>query len=289
MTNRIRYIWVNGQVVIDSEPAIPAESKGLMYGAGCFETIRSYGRKFLHLELHLERLMKGIEYLGIPSAEILEPGRIKKKIVKLLEENGFEDENALVRIQVSDAGQRGYSVSGNVIPNVIITADPIHQTTKNYMLRTADIRVVPSECRPAELKLSNTLHYLQAYREADKNGADDALMLTVDGSIAETAIANIFWKRGDIIYTPSSACDILPGIMRHIVLTMLADRSEYEVIEGEYKTVDLKEAEHVWITNSIRQIQPVSGWNEMIYETKSPFFNYLKNTFQTYTEMNLKR
>jgi branched-subunit amino acid aminotransferase/4-amino-4-deoxychorismate lyase len=288
MSNQIRYIWVNGQVITDSEPAIPAESKGLMYGAGCFETIRSYGSKFLHLEMHFERLMKGMDYLSIPSAEILKSGRIRKSILTLLEKNGLASGDALVRIQVSDAGKRGYSISANVIPHVIITADPIDQTTEKYILRTADPRVVPSECRPVELKLSNSLHYMQAYREACEKGADDALMLTVDGSIAETAIANIFWKRGGAIYTPSTACDILPGIMRHIVLDMLAGRPEYEVIEGEYKPYDLKEAEHVWITNSIRQIQPVSGWNEMKYATKSPFFNYLINTFQAYTDMNLK-
>jgi branched-subunit amino acid aminotransferase/4-amino-4-deoxychorismate lyase len=72
---------------------------------------------------------------------------------------------------------------------------------------------VPGECRPASLKLSNMLHYRNAFREAADAGADDALMLTVM-AIAESSIANIFWKKENEVYTPSPACDILPGIMR---------------------------------------------------------------------------
>lgn len=287
MSDQKKFIFVNGKIIIDSQPALLPESKGLMYGAGCFETIRSYNSKFLHLELHLERLLRGMHYLDISTNEITEPDRIRNLIVKLLEKNELAGQEAVVRIQVSDSGKRGYEANGETGPNMIIVVNPVQKNGRSYRLKTANNCVIPSSCRPSDLKLSNTLHYIQAYRDARTTGADDALMKTIDGNIAESAIANIFWKKGKAVYTPSPECDILPGIMRRIVMKIISNFSGYDMVEGVFNPVDLHQADHIWITNSVRQIQPVTMWDNHEYSTESSFIKKLQNALKSYTEKNL--
>src|SRR5690606_40400625 len=62
------------------------------------------------------------------------------------------------------------------------------------------------------LPISNGLNFIQAAREANNLGANDALLLTTSNKISETTIANIFWVKGNTVFTPSKICDLLPGI-----------------------------------------------------------------------------
>lgn len=287
MTKKNRYIWANGKMVRDSDPVLRPETKGLMYGAGCFETLRSYKGKFLHLNLHLERLIKGMEYLDIDPGEQFPADQLRVSIQRLLAENGLSDQDAIVRIQVSDAGMRGYRSNREIQPNVIITTSPLNDRIGQYRLSTVSQRVVPSASRPADLKLSNTLHFMQAWREAQKNGADDALMLTSKGMVAESAIANIFWKKGDTIFTPSRDCDILPGLVRQILLELLTRSPNYHVQEDKFLPADLLDADIVWLTNSVRQILPVASVDGHDFPVETQFYEDLKNAFHLYKEVNL--
>ncbi len=287
MTKKNRYIWVNGTFVRDSDPALRPATKGLMYGAGCFETLRSYRGKFLHLNLHLDRLMKGMAYLDIDPGEQFLEDLLRDSIQQLLARNGLADQDAIVRIQVSDAGMRGYRPNREIQPNIIITTSPLEDRSGQYRLSTVSQRVIPSASRPADLKLSNTLHYMQAWREAQKNGANDALMLTSKGMVAESAIANIFWKKGDTIFTPSCDCDILPGLVRQIMLELLTRSPNYHVQEAQFRPADLLNADIVWLTNSVRQILPVAGVDDHDFPVETRFYEDLKNAFHLYREVNL--
>lgn len=280
-------VWLNDEFISASEALIPAESKGLMYGAGCFETLRSRNGKFMHLNLHAERFFKGLNYLGISTSEFPELEYLKKVILLLLEKNGLLQKDAVVRMQASLIGGRGYQAGKNQGFHLLISAYPAGMLKKEYGLYRTSIRVVPSECRPSDLKLSNTLHYMQAWREAERAGDDDALMLTVDGKIAETAVANLFWKKRDMIYTPSPDNDILPGLMRAIVMKLLDRSGKFGVREESAGPEALNKAELIWVTNSVREIQPVTRIGDTAYPFESSFYEFLYEAFKSYKKTNL--
>ncbi|MEX2572962.1 MAG: aminotransferase class IV [Balneolaceae bacterium] len=286
MNNSERHIWVNGQFISDGTPVFAAESRGLMYGAGCFETFRSSRGRFLHLDLHLERLGKGMDYLGMSRGFLDHPADIRENLRELLDMNGLLNSEALIRIQVSLAGGRGYGRLQGEQVNMTITADPVGNGKGTCRLARVNVTVVPTSSRPAELKLSNTLHYMKGWREARYKGFDDALMLTVDGFVAETAIANVFWKKGGIIYTPSETCDILPGITRKIMLDLLSRRPDYPIEEGRFRPEELEQADLVWLTNSVQKIQPVTGIESRSYLQDESFFSSLIRDFDLYEERN---
>lgn len=290
MNHSERWIWLDGAWVRDVDAVIPAETKGLLYGAGCFETFRSYCGRFLHLDLHMDRFNRGLDYLGIAAQNRLEKNQARSLVTELLMKNELLDSDAVIRIQGSLGSGRGYAAAPRPPVHLIMTSDALGPQTDEYRLVTVPTRVVPSQSRPADLKLSNTLHYMKAWQEAEDQGADDALMLTVDGVIAETAIANIFWKSGDTVYTPSKQCDLLPGVLRHVVCSILSGESGdgFTRLEtGVFKPDILDQAELVWVTNSVKEIQPVTAVNGKRYPGNDPFYETLFTTFNNYKKEHL--
>jgi len=287
MNNTNRFVWLNGAVVSNTEALLQADTKGLMYGAGCFETLRLRSGKFLHLNMHADRFFRGLDYLGVHTSEFPDKELLKKAILHLLEKNGLFHIDSIVRMQAALKGGRGYHIGQDDGINLFISAEPAGLLKKEYSLYGANTRVVPSECRPSGLKLSNALHYMQAWREAERNGDDDALMLTVNGRIAETAVANLFWKKGDTIITSSPDDDILPGLMREIVMKLLKRSKSFRVREVSEGPESLDDAELVWITNSVKEIQPVTRIGERIYPFESSFYAFIYEAFESYKKINL--
>jgi len=278
---------VNGKIVPMEEAFIPAVTDGLFYGAGCFETFICYNGKFLHLEKHVHRLNEGIFYLTGTDGHFCSPTGIKKEIRKLLEEGKLANEDTIIRIQAFLSGRTGYQRSKSHRVQTVITASKLEGMTGHQTLATSDIHVIPASCKPAHLKLSNMLHYRQAGISAKNKGAGDALMLTVHGNIAETSIGNLFWEAGQTVYTPSVKCDILPGIMRSVVIKIL-NKMGITVREGEYSREDILDCTQVWFTNSVREIVQVSRIDGQSFKTDTAFMKQLKQELNLYKQSQLK-
>lgn len=284
------YVSLNRSVVSKKEAMASVESDGLFYGAGCFETLMSYKGRFLHLDRHIRRLNDGIRYLTGSEEDIFNEDQLRKEILFLLNKNHLTDQYVKVRIQVSLRGRYGYSVpdSYKYKLTTLITTDKLAYTTvQSVNLVSSNTTVVPSSCRPVHLKLSNMLHYRQAAIEARQNGGDDALMCTVDGSVAETSIANIFWESEGVVYTPSAGCDILPGITSEVVIQLL-NTLDIECKTGAFSMEDVAHASQVWVCNSIKEMAWVSSIDGKTYLDESDLRNDLVHQFEMYKKKNLK-
>lgn len=251
--------FFNGDWIKSGDHAGSLIGAGLFYGAGCFETMLIEEDKIFKFNEHMKRLLDGLRYLGRESKTLPEPNQIREIISELIRKKGLVGRKCRVRVQCS-LPDRGYETSaeGSVILHV--TADKISPSGNSQVkLSRVNTKVVPSECRPSHLKLSNMLHYRQAYQEAQLNGSDDAVMLNMNHCVAETSMANIFWMKGDHIFTPSAECDILPGIMRNSIVDILHQSfNEVYLTEGEFEFPSLADADFIWITNSILEISGVS-------------------------------
>lgn len=284
------YVSLNGSVVNKNEAMASVECDGLFYGAGCFETLMSYRGKFLHLDRHIRRLNDGIRYLTGSEEDVFSEIQLRREISSLLNENHLTDHNVKVRIQVSLGGRNGYSVpeSQNSKLTKLITTDKLeHRTAQSIQLVSSKTTVVPASCRPAHLKLSNTLHYRQAALEARQKGGDDALMCTVDGAVAETSIANIFWESKGTVYSPSAGCDILPGITSKVVIKLL-NTLDVECKRGAFPTEEVAQASQVWVCNSIKELAWVTSIDDKQYSVESDLRNKLVHQFELYKKKNLK-
>lgn len=268
-------VFLNGEFHQKEEALIPAAIQGLYYGAGCFETLRGEKGSFFRLNLHLQRLKEAMMWLGFPDDYVPSPESWTDWVTELIEQNEMTDENVVIRIQVSLSGSRGYTIS-ELTPLILITCTPVVEKTVPLTLTLSDIRVVPNASQPSRLKLSNALHYMKAMQEAKHKGFDDALMLTTDGSISETSIANIFWIKDHTLYTPGTHCDILPGIIRNTVLE-IAQKKGISPEIGKYNADVIQQVDTVFVTNSILELQPVSNLDDHKFKTDHPMLQMFKS------------
>lgn len=283
--NDSRWVWLNGEIIRETEAMIPAVQSGLFYGAGCFETMVSKKGFIFRYNEHLERMFGALRYLGLSEIHFPDKGDILKQIHKLILHSGFDNDRVRVRIQASLNENYGYDSNEPTDIVTLITVSPVTNKTNPARLFQTKTRVVPDVCRPAHFKLSNMLHYRNAFRKAKREGADDALMLTTNGFIAETATANVFWKKGNTIYTSSGLCDILPGIMREAVIEIIESDDIYSLKEGKFFTNHLMNADSIWLTNSVIEIREVQSINGNIIPVDKHFIDHLRDQLNKLKEV----
>ncbi|HLR91228.1 MAG TPA: aminotransferase class IV [Balneolaceae bacterium] len=276
------YTCLNGEFRELNSAEVPVHQAGIYYGAGCFETILYTSGSLQYWEEHYSRLCKGLRWLGIEDEQLPDRINIHNNILSLLQANSLQDRRAKVRIQCSLLNEQGYSQHRQPEYFTWIVTEELSVREGPYTLKSVPTRVIPGESRPADLKLSNMLHFREAFRQAQRAGFKDALLFNSSRLVAETAIANIFWIREETIYTPSAACDILPGIMRKNVMEFLHSELNLTVKEGEFPPEALYEADAVWITNSLMPVKPVERIDNIHY---NPDHSVLNRIVQNFTHL----
>lgn len=279
-----RVMLLNGEFIAEEKAEVSPLNRGLMYGDGCFETFRGYSGKYLGWELHIERLAAGLDYLEMDLP--MHSTRLQSYIHQLLCKNELENTDALCRLQCWRKGGRGYAPTSRET-EWMAQVSPFSLINEPMQLITAQTRCIPSAALQRRYKLSNGLNYVKAAQEASSLQCDDALMLTINDFVSETTSANIFWIDGGKVYTPSSACDLLPGTTRHFVLKLL-QKLEIEIHEGTYPLDDLKSAEAVFCTNSLIEIKQVQALDEHEFNVNHPIYNTLNMAFEQFKRNELK-
>jgi branched-subunit amino acid aminotransferase/4-amino-4-deoxychorismate lyase len=86
-------------------------------------------------------------------------------------------------------------------------------------------------------------------------GADDALLVSADGTVLEAPTANVFWREGDTLFAPSLDLPILAGVTRGLLLEI----AKQETMEGVFPLGRLLEADEVFLCASVREVMPVAS------------------------------
>jgi branched-chain amino acid aminotransferase len=250
------FVYINGALVARGKARISPFDRGFLYGYGLFETMRSYRGYVFRLDRHLARLMRSAERLGL--AAELDPAELEQAIYKTLEANKLSD--ARIRLTISAGeGERGLVTPEGGTPTVIVIAERLTLPPQVYQkgVRAAIVRVRRSSLSPlSQIKSINYLDSLLAHSEAVALGADEAILLNERGFVAECSTSNIFLVVAGKLLTPSEESGILPGITREAVLE-LARATGVEVVEGEIPVEDLRRADEVFLTTSVREIVPI--------------------------------
>jgi branched-chain amino acid aminotransferase/4-amino-4-deoxychorismate lyase len=168
---------------------------------------------------------------------------------------GLQGVRAAVRLTLTaGSGGRGLDRPAAPAPRLAATvaASPAPTTPVDLMLA----KTRRNEGSPAaRLKTLSYLDNVLARAEATAAGADEAVMRNNHGDLTCAAAANLFWVRGDILFTPALHCGVLEGIARGRVLD-LARRLEVEVHEVATGAEALDDAEAVFLTNSLIGVRP---------------------------------
>jgi branched-subunit amino acid aminotransferase/4-amino-4-deoxychorismate lyase len=233
---------------------VPALDRGLLYGYGLFETMRSYGGRVFRLEEHYRRLSEGAAVLDLPPTLTLDELRVA--IDTLLESNGLAD--AYLRLTVT-AGPT--PVDGGASPSVLLVARPLSGYPPDLYQRgmaavTGSTR--RNEASPlSRVKSLNYLDNLLAREEARRREADEAILLNTRGLVAEGSASNVFLAQGERLLTPGIESGALPGITRATVIE-LAQEAGIACLEGEVEAAMLDDAREAFLTGSVMGVMPLT-------------------------------
>lgn len=233
---------------------VSARDRGLTLGDGVFETMRMVSAVVFRLDAHLARLERGLERLGIPT-----PSELRHWLSLAIAEAGALD--GRVRLTVTRGpGPAGVAPPARPNPTVIIAVgDRPHFSPSIY---EAGLSAWVASGRRNEhaagagIKSLGYSEAILALREAQRHGADDAIVLNTSGHCAEASAANLFIVRGGRVRTPPLSCGVLAGITRAVVLE-LASTAQMAADETPFGLEELATADEAFLTSSLRGLAPL--------------------------------
>jgi branched-chain amino acid aminotransferase len=257
------FLYLNGRVVRSAQARISPLDRGFLYGDGAFESMRAMEGTILEWDAHARRLYESAKRLGIPLGRRYPEEKLARGLRRLLRRNRLR--NAMVRLSVTRGAASTWGLSfKNAKGPPTVAAFAVFfkgysdaKYERGASLWTSTIRMILPEAIPPTLKSLNYLGNVLAAEEAARRGADEALLLTAEGLVAEGARSNLFWVRKEVVYTPSLDTGILPGITRARA-TALARAMGFEVREVEAKRKALDRADEIFYTNSSSWTMPVT-------------------------------
>ncbi len=240
-------IFLNGKFVNPEEANVSALSQGFLFGYGLFETMRSYQKRIVYFNQHMRRIMESSRLIGInPSYSIDKIKAIINETVKL---NGSCDNYVRLTLWKSD-GQAGI---------LVIVREYFPYPFKKYMVgfRACVSKFVQEENSfLSGIKTTSRVMIELAYACAKEKKFDEAVILNSRGYIAEASRSNIFFVKGNELFTPSLACGCLKGITRQAIFDLARERNII-VNEGEFTLNDLYNADEAFLTNSLMGVMPL--------------------------------
>jgi branched-chain amino acid aminotransferase len=244
-------IAIDGTLVRDDDAKISVLDRGFLYGDGLFEILRTWNRRAVDLDLHLDRMCASAIELHMA----VDRTAITRAVGDVIA--ATEGEQRL-RIIVT-RGQGGITarfadVRGG---HMIVIAESLTLPTEE--VAQASIAVVDFPLAQRAGHAHKTLAYLDhliAKQLAAEAGADEALRCAPDGSIVEGATSNIFILIHGIVVTPPVA-GILPGITRGHVLACCGELGLSCQERGIART-ELAGADEIFITSAVRGIVAVT-------------------------------
>lgn len=258
--------FFEGKIIPLSEAKVGILTHALSYGTGCFEGIRAYynddqGQLYLfRVGEHYERLRNSTQVLMMELRH--SPEELVEITGNLLRRSEIH-QDAYIRPMAYKADEIIGVRLHNLRDELYITVQPFG----NYIDIDRALKVGVSSWKriddnmiPARAKVTGAyVNSAFAKSEAQMNGFDEAIMLDSQGHVSEGSAENLFMIRGGIAYTPPVTDNILEGITRLTVMTLLQEELGVPVMERTIDRTELYVCEELILCGTGAQIAPVGS------------------------------
>jgi len=278
-------IWINGELLHRDKAKVSVFDSVVQGGDAVWEGIRVYDGKIFCFDKHLNRLIesaKSMDFQDIPALEY-----IKDAVFSTLKANGMKDETH-IRLTLT----RGEKITSGMNPKLnqfgctlIVLAEwkPSIYSGKKLKLVTANIRRNSPLCLDSKIHHNNLINNILAKIEANHARVDDAIMLDLNGFVAETNATNIFMIKDGTVRTPfPKAC--LPGITRGLIVEICQDNN-IPISEQDISLTELYNADEVFTTGTMGELARVIEIDKRKIENKGGVLMQLQSLFRKLTEI----
>ncbi|MDH3947935.1 MAG: branched-chain amino acid transaminase [Gammaproteobacteria bacterium] len=262
MADRDGVIWFDGEMVPWREAQVHVLTHTLHYGMGVFEGLRAYhaeqGTAIFRLKAHTDRLYRSAHILGMDIPFEKETLNAAHKAV--IRENKLD--SAYIR-PMCFYGAEGMGLrADNLKVHTIVAAwdwgsylgdegmeKGIRIKTSSFTRHHVNITMCKAKAN------GNYMNSMLALQEALRDGYDEALLLDVDGFVAEGSGENIFIVRNGVIYTPELT-SALEGITRDTIFALAQDNG-LEIREKRITRDEVYVADEAFFTGSAAEVTPI--------------------------------
>ena len=260
---RERTVYIDGEMVPESEAKISVRDAGFLYGDAVFDTTRTFNRKIFKLTEHLDRFYDSLRYMR------LDPGMTKHRMADITME--VLDANLPLLNEnddywVTQRVTRGRQTEDGQKPSVIMECTPLPFAARATYYRdglpvvTPSVRRTPPESISPRAKTHNYINMVLADMEVKGRNPDAwAILLDTNGNIAEGMGSNFFIVKDGAVITPREQF-VLAGISRQTVIK-LAQELDIETREADIDLFDAYTADEAFVTSTSFCICPVSSIN----------------------------
>lgn len=280
-------IYINGDLVSRDEAKISVFDSGYLVGDGVWDAVRLHKGTFIFLDEHLDRLFQGAKAIG------LSLGMTREEIVSALVET-VQANDMYTGVHVRFMFTRGIkktpsqdprlTISG---PNLVIIAE--HKEA-NPEVRKAGIRLHTSAVRRGSpdyldprLNCHSKLHEVIALIQALDAGADEALMLDINGFVSTCNATNFFIVRSGEVWT-STGQYCMNGVTRGQVIKLCRE-NDIPVWEKNFSLTDVYDADEAFVTGTFGGLTPVTTIDgRIIGDGNNPVTERLHQLYQEAVE-----
>ena len=254
--NKNILIYVDGKIIPREKATISVYDSGFMLGDGLWEGLRLFNGKWIFLEEHLERLFEAA--LAIDLDICLDKNGVKGILEETRAANNMHtDAHARLMItrgkKVKPFQHPSLSKSGPTI--VIIMEHSKAVSSRPIRLSTVPhVRGLPMTQDP-KLNSHSKLNCVLACIAAEKAGADEALMLDINGFVNTTNACNFFIVRKGVVWT-STGDYCMNGITRQKVID-LCHKNKIPIVEKNFSLVETYGASEAFVTGTFGAQTPV--------------------------------
>jgi len=262
MENKIkpkRLVYMNGEFVTEQNAKISIFDSALMFGDMVFEMTRSFNQEQFKLREHLERLYMGIKILHIPINMTID--EMERACLDTIEKNKpafdkHDEHRLMINVSRGPLGLYAPVFDGKLEPTVVIADFPLKWTVAamaplfdsgiNAVIPSQ--RAIPASLMEPKIKNRSRLFYQMANIEVSQVKGENnwALLLDLDGFIAEGCGDNFFIVKDGVIITPEGR-NILRGVSRDYIFE-LAQELNIRCIEKNIEPYDVYEADEAFMT-----------------------------------------
>lgn len=261
-----QFINLNGSIISSDHQIFTVSNRGFRYGDGLFESMRYMNGQLKFPDLHIDRVLKGMEILKLENGFHLDSWFLREKVDELARRNKIGP-NARFRLTVFRDSGGLYSPDSNKMAYVLESQSMVESqytfNNKGLIIDVYDELTKPVNIL-SNLKTCNSLIYVLAGVFKNQHKLDEVMILNQHGFLCESISSNVFVVYDSKLYTPSLNEGCIGGVMRQVVMR-LAIENGIELIEAQVNPDILNEADEVFITNAAKGIQWIMGYNSKRY------------------------
>ena len=258
-------------LIVEEFYGISEVSMAGLYGKGIFTTIAIRKTKPFRWEEHWRRLTSAAARTGVDLTEHSEESTCKA-LDDLIAKNRVENGRARVTF-LDESPSPIWSSTTKCKTSVLIMTGDLRPVPENFKLTISPFPV-NSRSPLAGVKSCNYLEQILAFDEANHRGFHEAIRVNENGHVTSGCMANVFWLKEDVLFTPSLATGCLPGTTREFVLENLECR------EVEAGIDELNSADAIYLTSAGLGVATVAEYNgRKLHSRPHPIAQLLTNNY----------